>query len=180
MRMYMTGFRKSTVLRFGTLELVRGDWRTYTQDLSNPLVPPKSDGQIVVSSVNIEENGQRQPVNYVLPPGISRMFDSSQPQLLQQNEQALSMKITDLSPADARAVYKSTAYDLRRYKRLQMFAHAEAPIDESKTLSNGDFSVFIRLGSDYKNNYYEYEVPLDLTPHSTCLLYTSPSPRDCS
>ena len=95
------------------------------QDLSNPLVPPKSDGQIVVSSVNIEENGQRQPVNYVLPPGISRMFDSSQPQLLQQNEQALSMKITDLSPADARAVYKSTAYDLRRYKRLQMFAHAE-------------------------------------------------------
>ncbi len=157
------------------MELVRGDWRTYTQDLSNPLVPPKSDGQIVVSSVNIEENGQRQPVNYVLPPGISRMFDSSQPQLLQQNEQALSMKITDLSPADARAVYKSTAYDLRRYKRLQMFAHAEAPIDESKTLSNGDFSVFIRLGSDYKNNYYEYEVPLDLTPHSTILYNTNNS-----
>ncbi len=175
MRMYMTGFRKSTVLRFGTLELVRGDWRTYTQDLSNPLIPPKSDGQIVVSSVNIEENGQRQPVNYVLPPGISRMFDSSQPQLLQQNEQALSMKITDLSPADARAVYKSTAYDLRRYKRLQMFAHAEAPIDESKTLSNGDFSVFIRLGYDYKNNYYEYEVPLDLTPHSTILYNTNNS-----
>ena len=151
------------------------DRRTYTQDLSNPLIPPKSDGQIVVSSVNIEENGQRQPVNYVLPPGISRMFDSSQPQLLQQNEQALSMKITDLSPADARAVYKSTAYDLRRYKRLQMFAHAEAPIDESKTLSNGDFSVFIRLGSDYKNNYYEYEVPLDLTPHSTILYNTNNS-----
>ena len=103
------------------------------------------------------------------------MFDSSQPQLLQQNEQALSMKITDLSPADARAVYKSTAYDLRRYKRLQMFAHAEAPIDESKTLSNGDFSVFIRLGSDYKNNYYEYEVPLDLTPHSTILYNTNNS-----
>lgn len=111
----------------------------------------------------------------MLPPGISRMFDSSQPQLLQQNEQALSMKITDLSPADARAVYKSTAYDLRRYKRLQMFAHAEAPIDESKTLSNGDFSVFIRLGSDYKNNYYEYEVPLDLTPHSTILYNTNNS-----
>ena len=132
-------------------------------------------GDVYKRQVNIEENGQRQPVNYVLPPGISRMFDSSQPQLLQQNEQALSMKITDLSPADARAVYKSTAYDLRRYKRLQMFAHAEAPIDESKTLSNGDFSVFIRLGSDYKNNYYEYEVPLDLTPHSTILYNTNNS-----
>ena len=57
MRMYMTGFRKSTVLRFGTLELVRGDWRTYTQDLSNPLIPPKSDGQIVVSSVNMRRTG---------------------------------------------------------------------------------------------------------------------------
>ena len=167
MRMYMTGFRKSTVLRFGSFELVRGDWRTYTQDLSNPIIPPKSNGQIVVSTINIEENGQRQPVNYVLPPGITRMFDSSQPQLLQQNEQALSMKISDLSPADARAVYKTTSYDLRRYKRMQMFAHAEAPIDESKPLANGEFSVFLRLGSDYKNNYYEYEVPLDLTPHSS-------------
>lgn len=175
MRMYMTGFRKSTVLRFGSFELVRGDWRTYTQDLSNPLIPPKTDGQLVVSSVNIEENGQRQPVNYVLPPGVSRMFDSSQPQLLQQNEQALSMKITDLSPADARAVYKSTSNDLRRYKQLQMFAHAEAPIDESRPLENGDLSVFLRLGSDYKNNYYEYEVPLDLTPHSTILYNTNNS-----
>lgn len=175
MRMYMTDFRDSTVLRFGSFELVRGDWRTYAQDLSNPLIPPKSDGQIVVSSVNIEENGQRQPVNYVLPPGISRMFDSSQPQLLQQNEQALSMKITDLSPQDARAVYKSTSYDLRRYKRLQMFAHAEAPIDENQTLIDGDFSVFIRLGSDYKNNYYEYEVPLELTPHSSILYNTNNS-----
>ena len=176
MRMYMTGFKKSTVLRFGSFELVRGDWRTYEQDLSDPTVPPKTDGQIVVSSVNIEENGQRQPVNYVLPPGVSRMFDSSQPQLLQQNEQALSMQISDLSPADARAVYKSTAYDLRRYKRLQMFAHAEAPINDAQALENGDLSVFLRLGSDYKNNYYEYEVPLDLTAHSTILYNTRRRP----
>ena len=42
-------------------------------------------------------------------------------------------------------------------------------------MSNGDFSVFIRLGSDYKNNYYEYEVPLDLTPHSTILYNTNNS-----
>lgn len=175
MRMYMTGFRSSTVLRFGSFELVRGDWRTYTQDLSDPLVAPISDGQIVVSSVNIEENGQRQPVNYVLPPGVSRMFDSSQPQLLQQNEQALSLQISDLAPGDARAVYKSTSYDLRRYKRIEMFTHAEAPIENSESLSNGDLSVFLRLGSDYKNNYYEYEVPLDLTEHSAVLYNTNNS-----
>lgn len=175
MRTYLTNFRKPVVLRFGTFELVRGDWRMYEQDLSNPVIPPKTNAELVVSSVNIEENGQRQPVNYVLPPGISRMFDSSQPQLLQQNEQALSLKIMDLSPADARAVYKSTSYDLRQYKRLQMFAHGEASIDESKTLENGDLSVFVRLGSDYKNNYYEYEVPLDLTPHSSILYNTNNS-----
>lgn len=175
MRTYLTNFRKPAVLRFGTFELVRGDWRLYEQDLSNPLIPAKTNAELVVSSVNIEENGQRQPVNYVLPPGISRMFDSSQPQLLQQNEQALSLKITDLSPADARAVYKSTSYDLRQYKRLQMYAHGEAPIDEDKTLSNGDLSVFVRLGSDYKNNYYEYEVPLELTPHSSILYNTNNS-----
>ena len=175
MRMYMTGFRDSTVLRFGSFELVRGDWRTYTQDLSNPQIPPKTNAELVVSSINIEENGQRQPVNYVLPPGVTRMLDSSQPQLLQQNEQALSMKVTNLSPADARAVYKSTAYDLRRYKRMQLFTHAEAPIEDESSLSNGDFSVFIRLGSDYKNNYYEYEVPMELTPHSSILYNTNNS-----
>lgn len=167
MRMYMTGFKDSTILRFGSFELVRGDWRTYEQDLSDASVPVQSDGEIVVTMVNIEENSEREPVNYVLPPGISRIYDSSQSQLVLENEQALSMEITDLSPSDARAVYKATSYDFRRYKHMQMFTHAEAPIDASTSLSNGDFSVFLRLGSDYKSNYYEYEVPLNLTAHSS-------------
>lgn len=127
------------------MELVRGDWRTYTQDLSNPLIPPKSDGQIVVSSVNIEENGQRQPVNYVLlrvsavcSIQSASVASTERAGIVYEDNGFISCGCTD-------AVYKSTAYDLRRYKRLQMFAHAEAPIDESKTLSNGDFSVFIRF-----------------------------------
>ncbi|MDR1938991.1 MAG: cell surface protein SprA [Tannerellaceae bacterium] len=165
MRMYMTDFRDTTILRFGTFELVRGEWRTYTQDLSNPSMPPAAGATLDVSSVNIEENSNRTPVNYVLPPGVTRMMDPGQPQIVQQNEQALSLKITNLAPLDGRAVYKSTHYDMRRYRRMQLFVHAEALIDDITGLGNNDLSVFIRLGSDYKNNYYEYEVPLRLTPH---------------
>ena len=165
MRMYMTGFKESVVLRFGTLQLVRGEWRSYEQDLSDPKMPPAVKGKLEVSTVNIEENSDRDPVSYTLPPGVSRVLDPSQPQIRQENEQALSLKITDLAPQDARAVYKNTNYDLRQYKRLQLFAHAEAPKLDVNDLADGDLAVFIRLGSDYKNNYYEYEVPLKLTPH---------------
>lgn len=163
MRLYMTNFQEPVILRFGTFELVRGEWRSYEQDLSNPKMPPSIKGTLEVSTVNKEENGQREPVNYVLPPGVSRAIDPSQMQLVQQNEQALSLKITNLAPQDARAVYKTTFYDLRQYKRLQLFTHAEAFVPDASDLKSGQLSVFIRLGSDYKNNYYEYSVPLTLT-----------------
>lgn len=165
MRMFMTGFKESVVLRFGTLQLVRGEWRSYEQDLSDPKMPPAVKGKLEVSTVNIEENSDRDPVSYTLPPGVSRVLDPSQPQIRQENEQALSLKVTDLAAQDARAVYKNTNYDLRQYKRLQLFTHAEAPKLDVNDLADGDLAVFIRLGSDYKNNYYEYEVPLKLTPH---------------
>ena len=77
----------------------------------------------------------------------------------------MSMALTDLRPGDARGVYRNGQNDLRNYKRMQMWVHAEAPIDNIQNLRSGQFSVFIRLGSDVKANYYEYEVPLELTPH---------------
>lgn len=163
-RMFLTQFEDTTVLRFGTLQLVRGEWRKYEQDLNNPNLEPIDDRTLLeVYSVNLEENGSRKPVNYVLPPGISRVLDPSQPQLRQNNEQSLSLRVSRLSPGDARAVYKSFTYDMRQYKRLQMFVHAEKFVDDTD-LSDGQMAVFIRLGSDYKNNYYEYEVPVNLTP----------------
>jgi cell surface protein SprA len=172
MRMYMTGFKEAVVLRFGTLELVEGTWRTYKQDLSGAL----SQGTLEVSAINIEENGDRQPVNYVLPPGVTRMLDPSQPQLRQENEQALSLKVANLAPLEAKAIYKNVGYDLRQYRRLQLFAHAERFIEENTpSLQDGDLTVFLRLGSDYRNNYYEYEVPLRLTPHGQ---YSSRSNAD--
>ncbi|MBQ0115705.1 MAG: cell surface protein SprA [Bacteroidales bacterium] len=162
-RMFMTGFKETTHLRFATLELVRGEWRNYDYNLNLRGDSPAS-GNININSVNIEENASRDPVNYVLPPGVSRIVDSGQSQITQLNEQSMQMKVQGLQAGDARGVYRNTSLDLRIYQRLQMFLHGEALIGDVTNLSNGDVSVFLRLGSDIKNNYYEYEVPLSLTP----------------
>lgn len=158
MRMFLTGFKKPIVLRFGTFDLVMGKWRTYDQSLS-----AASGGTLDASSVSLEENGEKTPVNYVLPPGIRREQDPSQPQLVEANEQALSLVVKNMSTGEAKAVYKNSTLDLRQYKRIQMFVHANALEQNTTRLQDGDLSVFIRLGSDYKNNYYEYEIPLKLT-----------------
>lgn len=162
MRMFMTGFNHPAVLRLATLNLVRGEWRDYEQPLYTTGLGGQS-GQMVVSAVNFEENNEKTPVNYVLPPGISRSLEPGQEQVLENNEQALSLTIKDLSSGDARAVYKNTQLDLRRYKHLQLFVHANA-LPGDKDLTDGQMSLFVRLGSDYKNNFYEYEIPLTLTP----------------
>ena len=160
MRMFLTQFRRPVVLRFGSLDLVRGEWRIYQQPLTNGA----TTGTIEVSAVNIEENNDKRPVNYVLPPGISRVTDPSQPQLVEDNEQAMNLVVRNLAPVESKAVYKNTMLDLRRYRHLQMFVHANHLIDDATDLQHGDLAVFVRLGSDYKNNYYEYEIPLTLTP----------------
>lgn len=173
MRMFLTGFSKSIVLRFANLDLVRGEWRVYEQNLTNSA---SNSGQMVVSAVNIEENNDKTPVNYVLPPGITREQDPTQPQLVEANEQALQMTVTNLGNRESKAVYKNTTVDLRQYKRLQMFVHANAFEQNTTNLGDNQLALFVRLGSDYKNNYYEYEIPLKLTPEGH---YDKYSRADC-
>jgi cell surface protein SprA len=162
-RMFMTGFKQVTHLRFASLELVRGEWRPYSFNLNTRDDSP-ADGELDVSVVNIEENSSREPVNYVLPPGVTRITDPGQSQITQLNEQAMTLKVSNLSAGDARGVYRNTQLDLRNYNRMQMWVHAEKLIDDVTDLTSGNLSVFVRLGTDVKSNYYEYEVPLDLTP----------------
>ena len=159
MRMFLTQFQRPIVLRFGSLDLVRGDWRVYDQQLTGS----SNSGVLEVSAVNIEENNDRKPVNYVLPPGISRVTDPSQPQLTEANEQSLCMVVRNLSQGESKAVYRTSTLDLRQYKHMQMFVHANHLVDDV-TLQDQQLAVFIRLGSDYRNNYYEYLIPLKLTP----------------
>lgn len=164
-RLFLTGFKEDTFLRFGALKLVRGTWRKYDRPLYDPLTPPSNEASLVVSTVNLEENGDREPISYVLPPGVLRSLDPSQSQATQQNEQSLSLKVNKLASGDARAVYRNLSFDFRRYKRLELFSHAERLIDDDTNTAAGDLSLFIRLGSDYTSNYYEYSVPLVLTPY---------------
>lgn len=166
MRMFLKGFENPVILRFAELELVRGEWRKYDYSLlqggENISVPQPTPGFFEISAVNIEENSSKAPVNYVLPPGFNREIDPTNPQLQQLNEQSMSLYIKDLEDGDARAAFKNTDFDFRKYKKLQMEIHAEALPEES--LADDELSVFIRLGTDYRDNYYEYEVPLKVTP----------------
>ncbi len=160
MRVFMTGFQHPIVLRFGTFDLVRGEWRVYEQSLDNV----SGTGTLEVSAVNIEENNDKTPVNYTLPPGIRRDTDPTQPQLVENNEQALALTVNNLSSGESKCVYRNSNLDLRLYKRLQMFVHANALEQNTTNLTNSQLSLFFRVGSDYRNNYYEYEIPLTLTP----------------
>lgn len=166
MRMFLNDFEEPVFLRFASLELVYATWRKYTEDLLQPgdyTTGTGANTSFSISTVNIEENGSRYPVPYVLPPGIEReQWYSTSSTSTQLNEQALSLDITDLASGDARAVYRSTSYDLRNYGKVKMFVHAEKKA-ESDPINDGDLVLFVRLGSDYTNNYYEYEVPLQFT-----------------
>ena len=162
MRMFLTNFEAPIVLRFGSLDLVRGEWRQYKQNLMTSA--GAETGLLEMSAVNVEENTDRQPVAYVLPPGITRMTDPNQPQLTESNEQALCLTVKNLSQNESKAVYKNQNLNLRQYKRLQMFVHANHLVPNNTQLEDNQLAVFIRLGSDYKNNYYEYLIPLKLTP----------------
>jgi cell surface protein SprA len=166
MRMFFKEFEEPIICRFATLELIRGTWRTYDRSLlgDGEYIPiDNEDTSFEVFTVNIEENGQRQPIPYVLPPGIEREIDLGTTTLQQRNEQSLSLRTFNLKDGDARAVYKTSNLDVRQYRRMRMFAHAESA-GEIDDLRNGDVTVFIRLGTDFTNNYYEYEVPMTITP----------------
>ncbi len=164
MRMFLHNFSDTVILRFASLDLVRAEWRRYERDLfeKDDNVIPNPDTRFEVSAVNIEENGSRVPINYILPPGISRIIDPANPSVRELNEQSLSLRVIDLASGDARGVYKSINMDMRQYENLIMDIHAEAL--EDHFLEDNEVRAFIRIGSDYQNNYYEYELPLKLTP----------------
>lgn len=167
-RLMLAGFDQTSTLRFGTMDLVRSDWRKYTSNIASTNIPGSGEGVGVVTdpnfevgSVNIEENALNQPP-YVLPPGIDRQVLSGNAGAQRQNEASLYMKVKDLK-TEARGVFKNTTLDMRRYKKLKLFVHAHDP---SNVITGIDEKTkfFIRFGSDATDNYYEYESSLKMTP----------------
>ncbi len=170
-RMFLNGFDDSVTLRFAQLNLGRNQWRRYQFSLKNPGENIPDDEQLstdfTVTSVSVEENSQRQPINYVIPPGVSRQQAAvANGQNIQLNEQSLALQVCTLKDGDARASFKEVNVDMRQFGGLRMFVHAESQVDQTP-LRDGDVRAFIRIGSDFINNYYEYQIPLRITPPGT-------------
>lgn len=180
MRMFLSGFTDKVTLRFGTLDLIRGEWRRYTSSLQNPNTAPPlvvnddpndDPTGFDVVGVNLQDNSNRSPIRYVMPPGVQREQLYNNNTVLNQNEQSLALRVYDkndvhsetygLEPGDARAAFKNVSVDMRQYKKLKMFLHAEAL--PKQTLTDGQLSGFIRFGNDFTDNFYQIEVPLKVT-----------------
>ncbi len=166
LRLFLTNAKKDIILRFAEMNLVRGEWRKYNAAMTSAgeIVTDHqySDGLLDISTVSLEENGSKTPVNYLLPPGIDRERDYQTNQVVEEDEKSMALHVTNLHDGQAVAAYKTAVLDLRQYKKLKMFVHEEQPAGQ--VLNDNDLNLFVRLGSDYKENYYEYEIPLKVTP----------------
>ena len=164
--MYFKDWSAPVVVRFAKLELLRGEWRRYPYDLANDQVgAPVDNSNFDVTVVNLEENGKREPIKYVLPPGIERAVAVGTTNQQQLNEQSLSLRICQLRDGETRGAYKNTQFDVRNYKTIKMFIHAE-DADPTDDLQDKQVVAFVRLGTDFSANYYEYEIPLKITRHN--------------
>ena len=164
MRVYMKGFERPVLVRLARFELVRADWRRYAYDLKQTgeyIANDDNSTTFDVSAVSLQENGNKTPVNYVLPPDIQQQQNVQTTNLVLQNEQALQIRVCNLKDGDSRAIFKNVDLDTRMFNNIKMNVHAEKLNDIP--LNDGDLTLFFRVGTDYNNNFYEYEVPLKLT-----------------
>jgi cell surface protein SprA len=171
MRMFMTGFSDQVTVRFGALDLVRGDWRRFTNTLDpNDANPGDDKTNLDVLAVNVQENNDRCPINYIIPPGVQQeqLFNANS--VIDQNEQSLSLRVSGegLEPNDSRAVFKNVSVDMRQFNKLKMFLHAESLPNEI-VLNDNQMVGFIRFGNDFTQNFYQIEIPLKVTQPASSL-----------
>lgn len=168
-RLFLNDFEDSVVLRFAQLQLDRNNWRRYAFSLLNPGENIPDDDNLTTSysltTVSVEQNGSKSPVGYVMPPGIERQEQPiSSGQTYQQDEQSVALQVCGLKDGDSRAIFKDFGtLDMRQFDKLRMFIHAES-VPNSDPVQNGEVRAIIRFGTDFTNNYYEYQIPLEITP----------------
>ncbi len=173
-RMVMRGFEEETTIRFGTFDLVRSEWRRYTKNVYPLMAAGNQEGteedknidDLEVGEVSIERNGTDRP-RYMIPPGVYREQTQGATGYQSQNEASMTLKAKFKLGSTSKAIFKNTNLDLRRYKKLQMFVSAQNLLDRASNAIDNGTKLFIRVGSDYTDNYYEYEMPLKYTPQSS-------------
>ena len=169
MRMFTRELEAPVVLRFAKLELIRGEWRKFAESLVEPGEGVPVDPDLTtfnVGAVNLEENESKEPIPYKMPPEVIREQDGTASNFRQLNEQSLSLEVCGLQDGDARAAYRQIGMDVRSYKKLKMYVHGTYQ-SGAKEVNDDEVTVFIRLGTDFVDNYYEYEQPLKITQYGT-------------
>ena len=170
MRMFLTNFTDSVVMRFGKLELTRNLWRTFKNKIDSTGIysPIISSTDFNVGAVNIEENDKRSPLPYRTPKDIQRQqVQSNNGVNLLQNEQSMSLRFCGMGKNDARGVFQTFANrDIRQYGNLSMYIHAENNVKSPSNIKDRDLNAVIRIGTDFVSNYYEIRIPLYMTPLS--------------
>lgn len=165
MRLFLTGFSSPLTVRFGALELVRGEWRRYTNTLDSKDTNVDDDKtELDVLAVNLQQNNERCPINYITPPGVVREQLFNNNTVINQDEQSLSLRVggDGLETGDARGVFKNVSVDMRQFNKLKLFLHAESLPNEIAIRDN-QMIGFIRIGNDFTQNFYQIEIPLKVT-----------------
>lgn len=171
MRMILTGFEQPVVLRFSNFRMIGSRWRRYQADLRGGGFQSDQEpnfNDFTVSVVNLEENGVwEEPTEgspptspYRIPPGVERDRDVTSAVSRQLNEQSVQVCVEDLKDGDARAIFKNVGVDLFNYGRIKMYLHANSESEDDAV------HAFLRLGTDFDQNYYEIEIPLKISDAS--------------
>lgn len=172
MRLITKGFASRKIFRMAEFELVRSQWRRDT----NPCQRPGGDGSLADVEFNldtrgVEENGSKIPFGYEIPQGVQQELIFNSISANQLNERSLAMNFGDLEGGCEVSMNKLLDMDLRLFKRLQLFVHAEEAIDDMGNLlgvvEDDELELFVRFAKDYEFNYYEYTIPLNMSSIDT-------------
>ena len=155
-RLSLTDFDQTIHLRIAQLRLVPTAWSHFDSPIDQN---DRMSAKFQLAALSLEEDRDRQPIPYVSPPGTNREVRQDALSIVREDEQALALQFSHLEPNQAVAVYQEFSFDLRNYQGLQLFSHLHSPV----LLSSGDLDLFMRLGQDYTDNYYEYSIPLSPT-----------------
>ena len=168
-RIWTTGHEVPFTARFASLELVGSQWQkseAITLERETPFDTTGTETRLTISSINNEENAEtyQPPIGAVV--SQSRLASG---RVQNAREQSLVIRAENLGPGQQRAIFKTqnAGVDLLKYSNLRMFVHAHGqladgtdlaslPLEESRTKA----TLFVRLGSNETNDYYEYEQPL--------------------
>jgi len=165
-RMYLTGFTQPVVLRMSKFRAVGNRWRRYTGNLQESQfgepIEPNLDN-FAVSVVNVEENGVGNEIKPAYVEPLRRDRDNTSVTQRRLNEQSVQLCVRELPDGDARSIFKNVSMDFFNYGRIKMFISAHST-NLKNNLQDNELVAFLRLGTDFDQNYYEIELPLKITP----------------